>query len=130
MDSVSIIDPQAKFIVMGDFNDNPNNSSIKKLDLSNPFLALFKNGYGSLAFRDSWSLFDQILLSRHWNEGNNNLINYKPIIYTIPDMIETQGKYQGYPKRTYDGDRFRGGYSDHFPVALIFKPILSGNTLK
>jgi hypothetical protein len=45
-------------------------------------------------------------------------------------MIETQGKYQGYPKRTYDGDRFRGGYSDHFPVALIFKPNLSGNTLK
>lgn len=130
MDSVSIIDPQAKFIVMGDFNDNPNNTSIKKLDLLNPFYALFKNGYGSIAFRDSWSLFDQILLSRHWNEANNKLTNYKPIIYTTPDMIETQGKYQGYPKRTYDGDRFRGGYSDHFPVALIFKPILSGNTLK
>jgi len=45
-------------------------------------------------------------------------------------MIETQGKYQGYPKRTYDGDRFRGGYSDYFPVALIFKPILRENTLK
>jgi hypothetical protein len=130
MDSVAIVDPLAKFIVMGDFNDNPNNASIKKLELLNPFLALFKKGYGSLAFRDSWSLFDQILLSRHWVQASNNLTNYKPIIYTIPDMIETQGKYQGYPKRTYDGDRFRGGYSDHFPVALIFKPILSGNTLK
>jgi hypothetical protein len=130
MDSVTIMDPQAKFIVMGDFNDNPNNTSIKKLDLFNPFYSLFKNGYGSIAFRDSWSLFDQILLSRHWAEINNNLTQYKPIIYTVPDMIETQGKYQGYPKRTYDGDRFRGGYSDHFPVALIFKPILSGNTLK
>jgi len=145
MDSVSIIDPQAKFIVMGGFNDNPNNSSIKKLGLSNPFLPLFNKGFGSIAFRDSWSLFDQILLSPNWNSPNipvdlhdslpqltpyNNLTSYKPIIYTIPDMIETQGKYQGYPKRTYDGDRFRGGYSDHFPVALIFKPILSGNTLK
>ncbi len=130
MDSVAIIDAQAKFIVMGDFNDNPNNASIKKLELLNPFLALFKKGYGSLAFRDSWNLFDQILLSSHWNDGNNKLTNYKPIIYTNHDMIETQGKYQGYPKRTYDGDRFRGGYSDHFPVALIFKPILSGNTLK
>ena len=130
MDSISIIEPQAKFIVMGDFNDNPNNSSIKKLNLQNPFYTLFKKGYGSLAFRDSWNLFDQILLSRHWTDGNNKLTNYKPIIYTIPDMIENQGKYQGYPKRTYDGDRFRGGYSDHFPVALIFKPILSGNTLK
>ena len=78
-------------------------------------------GYGSIAFRDSWSLFDQILLSRHWAAPNNKLTTYKPIIYTIPDMIENQGKYQGYPKRTYDGDQFRGGYSDHFPVALIFK---------
>ena len=100
MDSVAVIEPLAKFIVMGDFNDNPNNASIKKLELLNPFLALFKKGYGSLAFRDSWSLFDQILLSRHWTDGNNNLTNYKPIIYTNPDMIETQGKYQGYPKRT------------------------------
>ena len=130
MDSVTKIDPLSKFIVMGDFNDNPNNTSIKKLELLNPFYSLFKNGYGSIAFRDSWSLFDQILLSRHWTVENNKLTNYKPIIYTVPDMIENQGKYQGYPKRTYDGDRFRGGYSDHFPVALIFKPNLSGNTLK
>ena len=129
MDSVSLIDPGAKFIVMGDFNDNPNNESIRKLGLYNPFLALYKKGFGSIAFGDSWSLFDQILLSNNWRH-TNNLTTYKPIIYTNPDMIETQGKYRGYPKRTYDGDQFRGGYSDHFPVALIFKPILSGNTLK
>ncbi len=60
----------------------------------------------------------------------NKIKYHKIMIYNILDMIETQGKYQGYPKRTYDGDRFRGGYSDHFPVALIFKPNLSGNTLK
>ncbi|NCA29410.1 MAG: endonuclease/exonuclease/phosphatase [Chitinophagia bacterium] len=78
MDSVAIIDPQAKFIVMGDFNDNPNNASIKSLELLNPFFTLFKNGYGSIAFRDSWSLFDQILLSRHWSQYNNSLTNYKP----------------------------------------------------
>ena len=45
-------------------------------------------------------------------------------------MIENQGKYAGYPKRTWNGDQFRGGYSDHFPVALIFKPKMTGNPLK
>ena len=45
-------------------------------------------------------------------------------------MVENQGKYAGYPKRTWNGDEFRGGYSDHFPVALIFKLNLSGNPLK
>jgi hypothetical protein len=136
IDSVCDKDSKAKFIVMGDFNDNPNNRSLKKLMLYNPFLPLFKKGFGSIAYRDSWSLFDQILLSPNWASSTNtevladslapslkidNLTTYKPIIYTNPDLIETQGKYRGYPKRTYDGDQFRGGYSDHFPVALIFK---------
>ena len=136
IDSVQLTDPTAKFIVMGDFNDNPDNKSIQLLNLLNPFLPLYKKGMGSIAFRDSWNLFDQILVSPNWASSKssetlpnpsapplplNTLTYYKPIIYTNPDMIETQGKYRGYPKRTYDGDQFRGGYSDHFPVALIFK---------
>jgi len=145
IDSVCLIDPTAKFIVMGDFNDNPNNKSIQSLHLINPFLPLFKKGMGSIAFRDSWNLFDQILLSPNWsinltsyprldstneNTAFMSLINYKPVIYTNPDMIETQGRYRGYPKRTYDGDQFRGGYSDHFPVALIFKAKSAEKPLK
>ena len=136
IDSVSLTEPDAMFIVMGDFNDNPDNKSIQLLNLLNPFLPLYKKGMGSIAFRDSWNLFDQILISPNWASSKssetlpnpsapplplNTLTYYKPIIYTNPDMIETQGKYRGYPKRTYDGDQFRGGYSDHFPVALIFK---------
>ena len=130
MDSIQKVDPNAYWIVMGDFNDNPTNKSLKTLGLDNPFLLLFKQGQGTLAFRDSWNLFDQILLSRNWQTNQSALTHYKPIIYKTPDMIETQGKFTGYPKRTWNGDQFRGGYSDHFPVALIFKPNLSGNPLK
>jgi len=130
MDSIQLVDPNAHWIVMGDFNDNPTNKSLKTLGLDNPFLPLFRQGQGTLAFRDSWNLFDQILLSHNWQSNESALTNYKSIIYKTPDMIETQGKYTGYPKRTWNGDQFRGGYSDHFPVALIFKPNLSGNPLK
>jgi hypothetical protein len=130
MDSIQKIDQNAYWIVMGDFNDNPTNKSLKTLGLDNPFLPLFRQGQGTLAFRDSWNLFDQILLSRNWQNNQSALTHYKPIIYKTPDMIETQGKFTGYPKRTWNGDQFRGGYSDHFPVALIFKPNLSGNPLK
>ena len=48
------------------------------------------------------------------------LTYYKSIIYSNHDMTETDGRYRGYPKRTYNGNTFRGGYSDHYPVALIF----------
>ena len=130
MDSIHLVDPNAYWIVMGDFNDNPTNKSVRTLDLDNPFLPLFKQGQGSLAFRDSWNLFDQILLSRNWETPKSQLTHYKSIIYKTTDMIETQGRYAGYPKRTWNGDQFRGGYSDHFPVALIFKPKMTGNPLK
>jgi predicted extracellular nuclease len=126
MDSIEQNDTAAKILVMGDFNDNPNNRSIKLLKMSNPFLKLYRMGLGSIAFNDSWNLFDQILLSPNWlsskMQSNKyfDLTNYKSIIYKNKDMIEWGGKYRGYPKRTYNGIEFRGGYSDHFPVALIF----------
>lgn len=126
MDSVQKMDSGAKFIVMGDFNDNPTNKSIKMLKMINPFFKMYKNGIGSIAYNDSWLLFDQILLSKNWNLSkskvykNYSLTNYKSVIYKNDQMIEMNGKYQGYPKRTYNGNIFRGGYSDHFPVALIF----------
>jgi hypothetical protein len=130
MDSIHLVDPNAYWIVMGDFNDNPTNKSLKTLGLYNPFLPLFKQGQGTLAFRDSWNLFDQVLLSPNWKANKTSIKHYQSIIYKTTDMIETQGKYAGYPKRTWNGDQFRGGYSDHFPVALIFKPNLTGNPLK
>ena len=131
IDSVQLIDPGAQIIVMGDFNDNPSNKSIKMLKMNNPFLKLFQNGMGSIAYGDSWNLFDQILLSTNWGQANKQtfvLTNYKPAIYTNSEMIESIGRYRGYPKRTYNGNEFRGGYSDHFPVALIFTLKKGGNT--
>jgi exonuclease III len=135
IDSIQKNQPNSQIIVMGDFNDNPNNKSILSLGLDNPFAHLFKKGIGSIAYNDSWHLFDQILLSKDGNRApkenstNFTLTNYKPIIYKAFEMIETEGRYQGYPKRTYNGDHFRAGYSDHFPVALIFSLKMTGNPL-
>lgn len=126
MDSVHLIEPDAKFIVMGDFNDNPTDKSIKQLKMINPFEKMFKNGIGSIAYNDAWNLFDQILMSTKWpleaagKKNNLNISDCKSIIYKNFDMIESSGKYAGYPKRTYNGIEFNKGYSDHFPVALIF----------
>ena len=114
---------------MGDFNDNPTNNSIKLLALFNPFMLPFRKGMGTLAYNDSWNLFDQILISANWMK-DSTLINCKSVIYKNNELIETQGRYKGYPKRTYNGNQLRGGYSDHFPVALIFSLKNEGNDLK
>ncbi len=134
MDSVHNENQNARFIVMGDFNDNPTNKSMKLLEMNNPFYKMFKKGMGTLAYNDSWNLFDQILLSRNWDDdlkeetNKNNLSSYKSIIYSNYNMTESKGRYQGYPKRTYNGNIYRGGYSDHFPVALIFRDKTGDNS--
>ncbi len=132
IDSVQKNDPGAKFMVMGDFNDNPTNKSLTQLKMVNPFLKMYRNGIGSLAYNDAWNLFDQILLSSNWcsvgvEDGNFILNNYKSIVYRNQNMVEPEGKYAGYPKRTYNGSQFNAGYSDHFPVALIFTLKLAEN---
>ena len=33
-------------------------------------------------------------------------------------MVQREGQYKGYPLRTYVGNNFQGGYSDHFPTLI------------
>jgi hypothetical protein len=133
IDSIRRFDPEAMIISMGDFNDNPSDYSFKKVlrtkdrgevleasDLYNPMELMFKNGLGSLAYRDNWSLFDQIYVSENLTRGGAGLKLWKTGIYN-PSFLKTSiGPFRGYPHRTYSAGRYTGGYSDHFPVFAIF----------
>lgn len=133
IDSLEIIDPAAKMIVMGDLNDDPVNNSIttglkangnlKKLkpdELYNPWLDYYKKGIGTLAYQDAWSLFDQIIISQSFlNKTQTGFFLYKTLVFKPDYIIENIGRYKGYPMRTYSGDVYRGGYSDHFPTYLV-----------
>ncbi len=133
IDSLDIIYPDTKTIIMGDLNDDPVNNSItiglnakgdvKKLkpgELYNPWVDYYKAGLGTLAYQDSWSLFDQIIISQNWlDKKQNGFFFYKNEIFKPDFMIESFGQYKGYPKRTYSGDVYNYGYSDHFPTYII-----------
>lgn len=133
IDSLEIIDPGVKVIVMGDLNDDPiSNSitkglkalgdakSIKPGELYNPWLKMYKNGIGTLAYQDAWSLFDQVIISPSWlKKDQQGFFFYKANIFKAGYMIENSGRYKGYPMRTYSGDTYRGGYSDHFPAYIV-----------
>ncbi len=134
VDSIMKIDINAKIIVMGDLNDDPTNASLTKYlnakgdikkvavgDLFNPGYKMFKkDGIGSLAYRDSWNLFDQIIVSSGLiGEDKTNYKFYKSFVYNKKFLTQSEGAYSGYPLRTYAGGVYQGGYSDHFP-AYIF----------
>jgi hypothetical protein len=83
---------------------------------------LFKEGKGTLAYRDAWSLFDQVLVSSSHIREKPSGYYYKSCgIFKRPYMVEQKGKWKGYPKRSWDGMLYNKGYSDHFPVYILLE---------
>lgn len=140
VDSILDMDANAKIVVMGDLNDNPTNKSIveglrakgnvkdlKPGDLFNPTYPLYQKGIGSNAWRDTWSLFDQNIISQAWLGDDYSTYRFRVArIHNKVELTQRSGRFKGYPWRTYVGGEFMGGYSDHFPSYIIvvkeFKP--------
>lgn len=134
-DSIMNVNPNAKIIIMGDLNDNPNNASVFKVlkaagdqqtamnvtGLFNPMYNMFKvQGIGSNAYRDSWSLFDQIIVSKGLlGDDKSSLKMFKTLIFNRNFLKQTEGSFAGYPFRTFVGGNYMGGYSDHFPAYMF-----------
>ncbi|MDV7402839.1 hypothetical protein RZS08_66060, partial [Arthrospira platensis SPKY1] len=89
-------------------------------DLYNPMYALYKKGIGSNAWRDSWSLFDQLIVSQGLLGKDYDSYKFRTAkVYNKVEMTQRSGRFKGYPWRTYVGSEYHGGYSDHFPGYII-----------
>ncbi len=133
IDSITALNPNAKIIVMGDLNDDPVSPSVAKVlgakgdksavkpgGLYNPWTDSYKQGIGTLAYNDSWNLFDQIIISSGFlDKSKDGYFFAEAHIFKKPWMTQTSGRYKDYPKRTFDFDNYMGGYSDHFPTYLL-----------
>ncbi len=130
---------KSKIIILGDFNDEPNNNSILKelnavpfycdttnhiesyKELYNLAYPSFAEGLGTYKYRDDWNMLDQVIVSGSLIDSKNihyvcdSFEVYKPLI-----MVTRSGKYEGAPFPTYGGSRYLGGYSDHYPVVTKF----------
>lgn len=116
----------AKIIVMGDFNDNPSNDSIELMEtesnLYNPFKTVLSHEKGSLNYNFQWNLFGQILFSTNFFDINNSNLRFTNAnVFNIKSLTQYHGKYKGQPFRTFIGKKYKGGYSDHFPVYIQLK---------
>lgn len=129
-DSLQADDPYAKIFIMGDLNDDPTNSSVKEIlnakrdkdevglkGIYNPMENMARKGLGTNAYRDAWSLFDQILITKPLLEKDYSSFRfYKAGIYNQIYMTNKRGRWKGYPQRSFADGGFTNGYSDHFPV--------------
>ena len=139
VDSLQSNDPYAKIFIMGDLNDDPINASVKDIlkaeknknkvglkGLFNPFESFYKNGIGTTAYRDAWSLFDQIIISKPLLEKDYSSFRfYKAGVFNKNYLTTSTGTYKGYPFRSWTYGGFSDGFSDHFPVyTYVIKEVL------
>lgn len=114
--------PDPVIFIIGDFNDNPKNKSVKNFlmtgDLVNPMSEMEKNGKGSLIHLGKWHLFDQLILSKNLF-GDGRIRFESALIFNPISLQDKFGRHKG-PLRTFVGRRYIGGYSDHFPVYAYF----------
>lgn len=136
-DSIWALHPNQGVIVMGDLNDDPQDKSCAKVlgakkkqkDVAehgffNPWWKMLDDGIGTLAYKGSWNLFDQIivsgtLLKEHATPGS--VYYWRCQVNNFEFLKDGEGSRQGYPKRTHSGGIWLNGYSDHFPTEIFLR---------
>ena len=137
-------EPAAAVLAFGDFNDTPEDASItdtlralpppegvlpaqsaKADTLYNLSLPLSRAGQGTHAFcargRKDWQMLDQIFASAPLFGSGAPLSCVAGSFEVVrpPFMLERHGWRKGVPIPTFQGEgRYRGGFSDHLPVAV------------
>ena len=117
--------PNAKIIIVGDFNDGPTDASLQKICNTKDgkfynaaaYIDTSKEGTYYFKPKKAWDVFDQIILSQ--NVATKNGFP-KQIIYK-DNKITFKNRKTGetFPNQTFgQGDKYYNGYSDHYPVYL------------
>ncbi len=135
VDSILSLDPKANIIIMGDFNDEPGNTSIaqtlgavkpvKKPSATALYDLLwdpFVKGDGTLFYK-GWDVFDQIIVSgnllmKKRGKGPEIRTPYA-YIHKLDWMLYKNKNGVMVPNRTASSKEYFGGFSDHLPVYTI-----------
>jgi hypothetical protein len=136
LDSILQDNPYANILIMGDFNDEPSDESLRylvgQLEKSNvpddwKLINLMDFPYyntlnsGTIKSAGVWGIFDQMIVSKSLLEGLNGIKIQEgrakvmsADFLLVPDEKNLGNK----PFRSFQGYYFTGGFSDHLPVYL------------
>ena len=138
IDDILTKEPEANILIMGDFNDYPDDPSLYQVlrahepgpagypgDLINTTWGLHEDpNSGTYMYRGNWNVLDQIIIS----SGMQNRMGFDWVLNSTsaykPDyLIEQEGKFAGWPYRMFRSGKYHGGYSDHLPVVCTISVI-------
>jgi predicted extracellular nuclease len=136
VDSVLNSNAKTKIIIMGDMNDDPDNTSIAEtLRAEKPSQHKIINDQlynltstsdlslkkGTYCFLGNWQTFDQIIVSGNLLNSKHGLITKTTCyhVYNAEFLLQADERYAVMkPLPTYAGLKYLGGFSDHLPVYL------------
>jgi len=134
VDSILESSGSARIVLVGDFNDTPTDVSVTqylhstgdRTSISGDPFQLFNcmsiiqgDSIGSYNYRGEWEMIDQGMVS-------STLLNSPELHFSSAEvfrrdmLLEPSGQYAGSPLRTYGGNKYLGGYSDHLAIVLRF----------
>ena len=113
----------AEIILLGDFNEDPNEKNIKLLEdidlfsLMKPMIG--KPKVGTYVYRGKDLFYDQIIVNDKLKDTHNlSIVNESIYILDLPKYRQQEGNYKHFPFRFWAGNRLLGGYSDHLAVRV------------
>lgn len=134
VDSIRVFYPNAKILIMGDMNDEPESRPIVdslgaclaadancKGQLVNITAILKKQGQGSYKYQGVWGIIDQLIVSQSLLKQGHGLYTspQNASVFSADFLLEPDASFTGYkPFRTFVGYRYNGGFSDHLPVYI------------
>lgn len=137
-DSLFRIREKANIIIMGDFNDYPNDyslfevlgaksvrSAIMPRGLYNMFYdKISEGGLGTYKYRGKWNFIDQFIVSGNLLDASSSTVvkGRNAYVHSLAFLLEDDVKNADKkPFRTYWGFKYLGGYSDHLPIYIDLK---------
>lgn len=140
---LQVTSPKAKIIIMGDFNDYPNNASVQKIlhhnqaaldNTNSPFFTHIiehkedSQIKGTYKYKGNWGILDHLIVNQGLLKTRENTLytsKEKTFIVTLPFLLIKDDKYGGIkPHRTYNGMHYLSGFSDHLPIVSSFIEVL------
>ncbi len=123
--------PSCKIIAMGDFNDYPTDVSLNNLNdidggysTVNMMKGIMSEGKGSHYYKGEWGFLDQFVVSKSLSDSTTSVLQVRwPEAVSFDFMMYTNSKGEMSPARTYVGDAYKGGYSDHLPIQMELRLI-------
>lgn len=122
---------QTHLVLIGDFNDEPENRSIKEVlatydrpqkdcptCLVNPMEVLHRKKLGTYSYRGRNAMYDQIIFTSNLAKPEFYEMNYAAVRIFKEDFVlktDSAGKRK-FPSQTLQGSRYNGGYSNHLAV--------------